>query len=236
MATRRTRNALALLVCDMVDKDRNDTTFVAFVENMLLLTHSEIVTIAPHARWLQNEASLTATTSGTQYVAVPSDFDIDSLISIRDEVTNKRVRRISQEEADAIDPGRDMTGDEILWWFQKVGTDERIYFLNRPDSADTLKIIFGVNPTDPATGASFYLPAKYEPYLIAGTLIKVWERLDPQQSTAKHEKFYSTGLQIIKRDANSSPAESTGMASHRPGRRDAGVQGASFPSNFDIRD
>lgn len=233
---RRTRNQLALLIVDMVDKSRLDTTFVGFVEDMLLLTHNEIVSEVPYARWLMNEASLTATVSGTQYVAVPTDFDIDSLVSIRDEATNKRVRKITAEQADQIDPGRDLTGDEILWWYQKVGTAERIYFLNRPDSTDTLTIIFGVNPSDPATSGNFYLPAKYEPYLISGALVKVWERLDPEHNTSKHERFYAKGLQIIKRDANSSAGESTGLASHRRGIQDAGVQGASFPSNFDIRD
>lgn len=218
----------------MVDKSQSDTTFVGFVENMLLLTHNEIVSEVPYAKWLQNETTLTATVSGTQYVAVPTGFDVDSIVSIRDTTTNKRVRRISFEEADLIDPGRDLTGDEILWWYQKVGTDERIYFLNRPDSADTLTIIFGVNPDDPATGASFYLPAKYEPFLIAGAVIKVWERMDPEHNTAKMQRIYDRGLLIIKREANSSHGEETGMASHRPTKQDGGVQGASFPSNFDI--
>jgi hypothetical protein len=220
----------------MVDKSQLDTTFVAFAENMLLLTHNEIVAEVPQARWLQNETTLAATVAGTQYVAVPSDFDIDSLVSIRDEVTNKRLRKISPEIADTIDPGRDITGDEILWWYQKVGTNERIYFLNRPDSVDTLTIIFGTNPSDPATNGNFMLPAKYEPYLISGALVKVWGRVDAGYNANHLEKHFERGLAVIRKDANSDAGEETGMSNHRPTKQDAGVQGASFPSNFDISD
>lgn len=234
MATRRTRNALALLIADMVDKDRLDTTFIAYVESMLLLTHNEIVAEVPYARWLTNETTLTATVAGTQYVAVPTDFDVDSMVSIRDETNNRRVRKITLEEANRIDPGRDLTGDEILWWFQRVGGVDRIYFLNRPDSVDTLTITFGTNPDDPATGASFALPAKYEPYLMAGALIKVWGRIDPTQSVQLQVAMYSKGLAIIKRDANSNPSEASGMARHRPRPGETGVEGASFPANFDV--
>ena len=131
---------MALLICDRTDKDRLDTTFVTFCENMLVLTLQEIIAQVPYARWLENEATLNLV-AGTQYVAIPSDMDIDNIISFRDETNNFTSTRIAPEDADLIDPGRFLTGREFLWWHQVVGGADRLYFLNRPDTTHNLKEI-----------------------------------------------------------------------------------------------
>ena len=236
---RRTLAAMADSIEDRFDKDRTDTTFDAFVQDMLILTLQEINTYVPWSRWLMDEVSLTATVSGTQYISMPADLDLESLISITDRATtNRKVRRISPMDADEIDPGRDMTGDEILWWYQRVetmgGFEDRIYFLNQPDSVDTLSAIFGVIIPQPTANQTAVLPEKYEPIWMDGAMEKVWDRIDPgHPNKSIHRNNFKIGLEIIKRDANRAAGESTALASHRP-RQGAGIQGASFPSNYDI--
>ena len=239
---KRTRAVLADYIEDRVDKDQADTTFDSFVQNMLDLTFQEIASHVPWTGWLLDEASLTATVSGTQYIVMPTDMDINSLISITDRAnSNRKVRRITPEEADLIDPGRDQTGDEILWWYQRVETtsptfEDRIYFLNRPDSADTLSAIFGTIPPIPVAGTNnFILPEKYEWILLEGALVKVWDRLDPDNAgrSSSHKARFDEGLAIIIRDANS-PREESGLHGHRPMRNVSGVHGASFPANYDV--
>lgn len=243
---KRTLAVLADLIEDRVDRSQDDTTFDTFVQAMLNLTLQEIHSFVPYARWLLDEVALTATVSGTQYIVAPSDMDFDSLIMIRDETTNRRVRRIAPQEAEEIDPGRDLTGDEIIWWYQRVETagsgsggataEDRIYFLYRPDSADTLRAIFGINSITITSAQTGNLPEKYEWILLEGALAKVWERLDPENSNSKqlHQDAFERGLGIIKRDADSTAGESSALYSHRPLRQSAGVAGASFPSNFDV--
>lgn len=231
---------MADLIEDRFDKDRADTTFDTFVQDMLNLAFQEIASEVPHARWKMDEVSLTATVAGTQYIVMPTDMDIDSLISIRDETGNKKVRRISPRDADEIDPGRDLTGDEILWWYQRVETtpptaEDRIYFLNRPDSVDTLKIIFGIVGTTVSPGGTLILPEKYEWILIEGAMSKCWDRVDAENIVSKQlcEKNFRRGIEIIRKDANTSPGEAMVLASHRF-RAGYSIQGASFPSQFDI--
>jgi len=232
---RRTVSAMADIICDRVDKSRNDTTFHNFAQDMLNLSLQEIIAEVPWARWIRDEDTIT-TTASQQYVTLPSDMDIDSFVSMRDETTDRVVRRITPQEADLIDPGRDMTGDEILWWFQRVGTEDRIYFLYQPDSADTLTLMFGNLVDDTAAGSTMPIPAKYESILMDGALAKVWERVDPDAGIIQlYEQRFRDGIQNrIKRDANLSPGGSEVIASHRP-RQVMGVEGASFPSNFDVR-
>ena len=236
---KRTRAALADLIEDRCDKDQADTTFDTFVQNSLDLTLQEIASHVPWVQWLLDETTM-ATTSGVQYVTIPSDMDIHSLVSITDRTNNRKVRRITPEEADEIDPGRDLTGDEILWWYQRVETgagefEDRIYFLNRPDSVDTLTAIFGILPPLPASTETYVLPEKYEWILIEGALAKVWDRLDPDNPARsdRHQTRFDGGLAIITRDANS-PREESGLHGHRPLRNVSGISGASFPANFDV--
>lgn len=220
-----------------VDKDDADTTFVSFAEECLVLALQEINAFVPWVRWLMDEASLTATVSGTQYIAMPSDMDLDSFISITDRANaDRKLIRIEPEDADRIDPGRDLTGDEIFWWYQRVETssptyEDRIYFLYRPDSADTLSAIFGTLVPVPASGSSSVLPEKYEPFWIEGGIKNLFPRI--QVDVKLHEGRFKEGLQVIKRDADRNPGGSDVMASHRP-RIGGGVQGAAFPSNFDV--
>jgi len=229
---KRTLNALALLITKRVDKNTSDSIFVTFVEDMLTLTLQEIIAAVPHARWLRDEDSLT-TVASQQYVAIPADMDVDAIASLRDEATNRPLVKISPEKADQIDPGRDLTGDEILWWPERVGTADRIYFLHRPDSIDTIKAVFGNIVTDPTTGQTSALPAKYEYGWIEGTLPKLSPRIkgiDVQLHEAKFKDFLEN---VVKRDANSTQGESNVMISHRPGHG-SGTTGPSFPADFDI--
>ena len=224
---------MALLITKRVDKNTSDTTFITFVEDMLKVTLQEIISFCPYARWLLDEDSLT-TTSGQQYVSLPSDMDIDSLVLLRDETNNRPLVRIDPSTGDAIDPGRDLTGDEILWWPQTVAGADRIYFLHRPDSVDTLKAIFGNIVTDPASGATSALPAKYEYGWIEGTIPKLSPRIKGIDVSMHERKFQDFLKNRVQRDADSSPGESNVMISHRP-RNGAGVHGPSFPADFDIR-
>lgn len=237
---KRTLAGIADLVEDRLDKDRNDTVFDAFVQDMCVLTFQEMTAEVPWARWLLDEVSLNPTVSGTQYIVMPSDMDIDSLISITDRTnTQRRVTRITPQDADLIDPGRTRTGDEILWWYQRVETgagtwEDRIYFFNQPDSADTLKAIFGTLAFQPSASQSFPLPEKYEPILMEGAISKCYDRLDATSPAKdKAEAKFQKGLLLIKRDANRAIEESP-MASHRPIKNAFGIQGAQFPSNFDV--
>lgn len=237
---KRSLNTLADHIEDRIDRSQSDTTLDTFVKDCLNLTMQEMASYFPWMKWLMDEVSLTATVSGTQYIVMPSDLDIDSFISITDRTNNRKVRRISPQEADEIDPGRDLTGDEIVWWYQRVETtspafEDRIYFLHRPDSADTLSAIFGTLPPTVSTGtASFILPEKYEWILIEGSLSKVWDRLDPDNPSRKavHESAYQRGIEILKRDANQINEE-TNMYSHRP-RTNSGISGPSFPADYNV--
>lgn len=242
----RTLAAMADLIEDRVDRDRADTTFDTFVQDMINLTLQEIHSHVPWARWLLDEVALTATVNGTQYIVAPSDMDFDSMVYIRDETTNRRVRRINPQEAEEIDPGRDLTGDEILWWYQRVETassgsggatmENRIYFLYRPDSADTLRAIFGINSVTITSSQTGNFPEKYEWIIMEGALSKVWERIDPENAVARQLSLsnFQRGLEIIKRDANNTPGEASHLYGRRPTKESIGVKGASWPANFDI--
>lgn len=238
---RRTLATLADIIEDRFDKDQADTTFDAFVQSMLNLTMQEIASEIPWARWLMDEASLTATVSGTQYIVMPTDMDIDSMVSIRDETNNRKVIRISPEMADQIDPGRDLTGDEIFWWYQRVETtgsayEDRIYFLYEPDSADTLTVWYGIIGVTVSSG-SLILPEKWEWVLIEGAMEKCWDRVDPTNTAAKRlcRETFERGRALIRQAANTAPGESQVMQNHRPFmNRTTGVHGPSYPANFDI--
>ena len=238
---KRTIGAIADLIEDRLDKDRADVTFDTFVFDMLNLTLQEMSSYVPYARWLMDEVSLTATVSGTQYIVMPTDMDIDSLIYIRDTTTNKRVRRVSPMEAETIDPGRDLTGDEMVWWYQRVETtsppfEDRIYFLDRPDSADTLTAIFGILVPVASTAATqLILPEKYEWILMEGAMAKIRERMDSENIALiqMHEANYKRGIKLLILDADNQPSHDIVMASHRP-VYGSGISGASFPSDYDI--
>lgn len=242
---KRTYQAKAYLVCDRCDKARTDTTFYNFVLDSLYLTLQEIIQAVPNARWLMTENTLT-TVSGTQYVTIPTDMDVDSIVSIRDETNNFRSIRISPEDAENIDPGRDMAGDEWMWWVQRVnvtGTNyDRIYFINKPDSVDSLIVMHGQMITDPTPATSSVLPAKYENIEIDGALSKVWERLDSDSPLS--DKYYqrfiggigemgvATGLQRIIQDARKSDGQSDALYGHRPGTDRP--FGPSWPADYNI--
>jgi len=246
---KRTYSTKANLIIDRCDKDRNDVTFKNFVLDCLYLTLQEIIAAVPYARWLMDEISIT-TASGTQYVDITtSGIDVDSIVDIRDETNNFSSRRITPEEAGLIDPGRDLAGDEFLWWIQTVwsGTPSvestRIYFLNRPDSTDTLKVICAKQITDPVAGETSVLPAKYESVEMDGALAKVWERLDPESRMSDKylQRFlggYNTagepsGMCLIIRDAKKARGQQDALAYHRP-RTGTSDFGPRFPANFDI--
>lgn len=230
---KRTWGALADVIEDLVDKDQADSTFDTFVQTMLSMTLQEIISHVPHARWLLEEHSITLTAS-QQYVTMPADLDLDAIVSLRDNTNNKRGIKIDAAAADLIDPGRDLTGDVVFWWFQRVGGVDRLYFIPQPDAADSLSLIGGEIITDPAAGASSALPAKYEWVLIAGTLVKVWERVDPEHNTAKWESIYQRGLGVILNDANDSPGASEVLSSHRPNLVASSPHGPSFPADYDV--
>lgn len=239
---KRTYQQKAYVVIDRCDKSRTDTTFYNFVLESLYLTLQEIVTSVPYARWLENEVSIT-TAASAQYVDLSSSgIDPDNIVDIRDETNNFSSRRITAEEAGLIDPGRDLTGDEFLWWLQTVSGAPRIYFINKPDSIDTLKVICGAPVTDPTAGTTSVLPAKYESVEIDGALSKVWERIDPNSPLS--DKYYkrflggyndageATGMCAIIRDAKKARGQMDSLASHRP---NTGSDFAPrFPASFDI--
>src|SRR3990167_6917603 len=134
-------------------------------------------------------------------------MDIDAFVTMRDPTNNRKVTRINPEDADLMDPGRDLTGDEIVFWFQRVGTADRLYFLHRPDSTDTLTLIFGNVITDPTSAQTAALPAKYEYGWVEGAISKLYPRIkniDPEM----HIGLFNNFLKVVKRDANSSPGTS----------------------------
>lgn len=227
---RRTIDKLADAIEDRVDKDQADTVFDAFVKDQLNITMQEIVSLVPQVQWILDEDSVSSV-ADQQYVVLPSDMDPDAFVSMRTEGTPNKVRRISIQEADSIDPGRDLGGDEILWWFQRVAGADRIYFLHKPDSVDTIKIIFGNVISDTATGSSFDLPAKYEWVLIEGTISKLSPRI--KVNVAQHTAQFEKGMLIIERDANKLAGEESALAGHRPDFS-SGIHGPSFPADFDI--
>lgn len=238
---KRTYSQKADLICGRVDKDPNDTTFKNFVIDCLVLTLQEIIAQVPYARWLLDEDSLT-TASGTQYVAVPSDMDIDNIVSLRDETNNYQAVRITPQEADMIDPGRDMTGLQWMWWFQRVGAEDRIYFINRPDAVRTIKAIFGNIITDPTSAQTSALPAKYESIEIDGALIKVWERIDPDYNTDRIQRRYEggyseagepSGLCRIVHDARKASGQADSLYGHRPSTGGRPF-GPSWPADYNI--
>lgn len=241
---KRTYQQKAYLVIDRCDKSRTDSTFYNFVLDCLYLTLQEIITAVPYALWLQNEVSIT-TAASTQYVDITSSgIDPDNIVDIRDETNNFQSRRITPEEAGLIDPGRDLSGDEFLWWLQTVSGTTRIYFINKPDSVDTLKVICGAPVTDPTGATTSVLPAKYESIEIDGALAKVWERIDPASPlSAKYMAQYAggynsageaTGLIAIIRDAKRGRGQQDCLASHRPRTGGTSDFGPRFPADFDI--
>lgn len=133
---KRTYQEKAYLICDRCDKARTDTTFYNFVLDSLRLTLQDIIATAPYSRWLMNEVPIYLN-ADKQYINITDEgIDPDSIIGIRDEENNYKSIRISPQDADNVDPGRDMEGNEWLWWIQTVheGSEEtRLYFLNRPE-------------------------------------------------------------------------------------------------------
>lgn len=228
---KRTLGALADLIEDRVDKPREDATFNTFVENMLVLTLQEIIAEVPYARWLFEEHSITQV-ADQQYVVLPSTLDIDAIVSMRDDTNNRKVTRISAEDADRIDPGRDLSGKSIFWWFQRVGGEDRLYFLFKPDATDSLTLISGELITDPTSNQTTVLPAKYESWWMEGAMAKLHPRIEVDVTV--HRSIFNHGLSVIKKHANSDPGSTTGLLSHRRRVGTTGVQGLSFPSNFDI--
>lgn len=237
---KRTLNQMANLITRRVDKSTLDTTFIKFCEDLLNLTLQEIIAQVPYAGWLLDEDTL-ALSSGVQFVAVPSDLDTDNIVSLRDETNNFSSRRITPEEADLIDPGRDLTGLEFLWWIQRVGTTERFYFINRPDSTHNLSVIFGNIITDPTTNQTSALPAKYESIWMDGTMAKLHPRIqsiDPNLYMTKFIGGYGQGgepfgMQRIVHDARKRRGQSDVMASHRRNVHSNDF-GPRFPADFDI--
>lgn len=229
---KRTLSQIADICIDRVDESRADSSFRTFCEAQAVLTLQEIISEVPWARWLLEEHSITLTAS-QQYVTMPSDMDIDAIISLRDTTNNKRTIRISPDDADKIDPGRDLAGDALLWWFQRVGGADRLYFLPQPDGADSLTMISGEIITDPTTNQTTALPAKYESGWVDGTLVKVWERVEPNFDSSVIYSRFLKFLEKVRRDANSAPYESSAMVSHRP-IHGLSPFGANFPSNFDV--
>lgn len=229
---KRTLAQMADYIEDLVDKDRADVTFNTFVEDSLNFTLQEIISEVPHARWLLEEISITLVAS-QQFVVMDSDVDIDAVISMRDNTNNRKTQRITPEDSDHIDPGRDLTGEAILWWFQRVGGADRLYFIHRPDATDSLSLITGEIITDPTSGQTTALPAKYEWIWIAMTMPQIWERLDPAHDISKWERKIARGMARIIKDANRTPGAPNVLASHRP-TLNSGIVGPSFPSNFDV--
>lgn len=230
---KRTLAQMADLVEDIVDKSQSDTTFDTFVQNMLVLTLQEIIAEVPWARWLKEEHSITLT-ADQQYVTMPSDLDIDAIASLRDDTNNRKVERVSDGIPDIVDPGRDLSGSVLLWWFQRVGGADRLYFLPKPDAADSLTLVAGEIITDPTSAQTTALPAKYENVWLAKTMPKVWSRVDPNQNVDFWILSGERGMDVIRRDANSSPGDNAVVFSHRPGIGVPFTHGTTFPADFDV--
>lgn len=237
---KRTLNQLGKVIARRVDKDPADTAFVAFAEECLVLTLQEIISLVPYAKWIGDEDTIN-TVSGQQYSVFTTDADPDNIVGIRDETNNKDLVRISLEDANRLDPGRDMTGPPDMFWFQRVGTDERIYWLPRPDAIIAEKMIFGNVVDDPASGSTSVLPAKYESIWIDGAMAKLFPRIPDVNHEFFQKRFMGGydqsgqpfGIAIIVRDAKKARNESSEMSSHRPNIH-TGEFGPRFPANFDI--
>lgn len=238
---KRTLNQLALVLIDRVDKSRTDTTFVSFCESMLVITLQEIIAQVPFAEWLMDELSV-STTAAQQYATVPNSFDVNNVLTIRNETNNTNLSRITPEDADRIDPKRALQGLPYMWWYQVVGGVERIYFMPQPDAIYAHKIICSDLITDPTTAQTCVLPAKYESIWMDGALVKIWERLDPEHDTsaiqARFEGGYNkageaTGVCRIVKDAKNKRGENSVMVNHRPTRSTPDFS-PRFPADFDI--
>src|SRR3990167_6311138 len=179
---KRTLSAVANVLLDRIDKSRDDSTLKTFVEDQFVITLQEIIATVPYARWLLDEDTVT-TTASTQSSAIPTDLDIDNVVTVRNETKDWVVVRSSLEAIDMIDPGRDFVGSPRLWWFQRVAGSDLLYWWPRPSAAETIRLIFGNLVTDQTTGNSGVLPAKYEGTWIDLTLPKVWERINPSFDT-----------------------------------------------------
>lgn len=229
---KRTLSAIANIVIDRVDKSRSDSTFKTFVEDQAVLTLQEIISEVPHARWLMESFSISLV-ADQAYVDLDADVDIDSFVSLADRTNDYPLVRIDPRDADVIDPGRDLSGEAILWWFQRVGGTDRAYFINLPDDTDSLVMVCGEKITDPTSGSTTALPAKYEYGWIEGTLSKVWERLDPSKDTTKLDLKFERFLAKVRKDANANPGQSEVMVSHRPHTSGGDIR-PRFPSDFDV--
>jgi len=228
---KRTLQALADLIEDRVDKSRDDVTFNTFVEDMLNLTLQEIISEIPQARWLLEEHSITLT-ADQQFVTLPSDMDLEGIRTLRDDTNNRQVTRVDPDDGDRIDPGRDLTGTVLIWWFQRIAGVDRMYFLPRPAEGDALTMISGELITDPTSAQTTVLPAKYESWWIEGAMAKLSPRIDV--NVELHRALFDRGLVIMKKDSNTNPGSKVVMASHRRRLGSTGVDGARFPSNFDV--
>lgn len=180
---KRTLSAIANVLLDRIDKSRDDTTLKTFVEDQLVITLQEIIASVPYARWLLDEDTVT-TTASTQSSAIPTDLDIDNVVTVRNETKDWVVVRSSLEAIDMIDPGRDFSGSPRLWWFQRVAGSDLLYWWPRPSVGETIKLIFGNLVTDQTSGNSGVLPAKYEGTWIDLALPKVYERINPSFDTS----------------------------------------------------
>lgn len=232
---KRTVSAIGDIIIDRVDKDKNDSVFKSFVTDQVLLTFQEIVAAVPNARWLLDSDTLTLV-ANQQYVEMTSDWDIDSVASLRYGANLRAIRRITREEADMLDPGRTLSGVPDLWWYQEdlsTTVKPRIYFIPKPSAAGTVTVTFGNLVDDVLTSATLRLPAKYESTLIDLTLLKVWERIDPFKDVSLIASRGMNGLEIIKRDVRRNPGGNDSLAFHRP-HWDSGIRGASFPGDYDI--
>lgn len=237
---KRTLNALAKLIINRLNKPTNDADLVTYVENMLNVAIQEIYSAVSYAPWLTDQDTI-VTTAAQQYSTLTSDLDIDSLVSIIDTTNNYSLTKITLEEANAIDPGRDLTGYPRMWWHQMVGGSDRIYWLPRPDSAYTETLDFGNIADDIASGSSSRLPAKYEGIWMDLTIPKVWERIDPKYNTSAlvaramggfNDAGEPTGLARIVWDAKKSKPSGS-LAGHRP-LLGTTREIPSFPSDYDI--
>jgi len=227
---KRSLETLADLIEDRVDKDRADVTFDTFVQAMLNMTLQEIISEVPWARWLLEEHSISLT-ADQQFVTMPADLDIDAIVSMRDDTNNRKVIRINPHDADRVDPGRDLSGEVVLWWFQRVGGADRLYFLPTPEATDSLTLFAGELITDPTSAQTTALPAKYEWIWMEGAMAKLSPRVEID--IAIHRALFEKGLKLIKRDANMLPDGSEILVGHRP-RIGVGITGPRFPTNFDI--
>ena len=240
---KRTLNAVAKLIADRMDISRDDVSAITFIENMLVVTLQEIVATVPYAQWLLDQDTI-STVASQPYATLTADLDIDSIINIIDTTNNYALTKITPEEANLLDPGRDLTGYPRMWWHQIVSTgagSDRIYFEPIPDAVYTLTAMFGNLVDDIASTGTSALPAKYEGIWMDLTIAKVYERFNPEFDTSRIEArgqggFNSagepTGLARIIWDAKRA-RPSGSLADHRPNK--AGLlEMPSFPADYNI--